>query len=275
MESLAAALSGRFRVVAGPGWLLVHGDCLDVLPLLADRSVQVTLTDPPYEAEAHTLMRRQKGALHGLANVDEWRGVNASPLDFDAIAPDDRATAAAQIARVTAHRALAFCQAEAVAAWRDCFNAAGMPYRRSLPWVKPDAMPSLHGRYPGQAYESIVLAQYPSAPPCPMGGKAQAYTFTRARAGQAGGPGGTAAPHPTTKPLQLMLAMVEDFTDPGDLVCDPFAGSGTTGVACLRLGRRFLGIERDDAYFEIARRRLNGDEAKPRPEQPSLFSGVS
>lgn len=78
-------------------------------------------------------------------------------------------------------------------------------------------------------------------------------------------------PHPTTKPLALMRRIVEDFTDPDDLICDPFAGSGTTGVACIRLGRRFIGWEKDPAYFEIACRRLRGDEAKPRKEQPSLF----
>ena len=82
-----------------------------------------------------------------------------------------------------------------------------------------------------------------------------------------------AKPHTSTKPTSLMRELVEDFTDPGDLVVDPFAGSGTTGVACRMLGRRFVGWERDPTYFEIACRRLAGDEATPRAEQPSLFGG--
>ena len=62
--------------------------------------------------------------------------------------------------------------------------------------------------------------------------------------------------HPTQKPLALMLRLVEQFTDPGDVVLDPFCGSGTTGVACLRLGRRFVGVERDERYAALARERL-------------------
>ena len=56
-----------------------------------------------------------------------------------------------------------------------------------------------------------------------------------------------------------MLELVELFTDPGDLVLDPFCGSGTTGVACLRLGRRFIGIEKDAKYAAIARERLEAE----------------
>ena len=56
-----------------------------------------------------------------------------------------------------------------------------------------------------------------------------------------------------------MLRLVELFTDPDDLVLDPFCGSGTTGVACLRLGRRFIGIEKDATYAAVARERLEAE----------------
>lgn len=68
---------------------------------------------------------------------------------------------------------------------------------------------------------------------------------------------GVAHEHPTQKPISLMQALVRDFTDPDDLILDPFAGSGTTGVACRRLGRRFIGWERDPKYAEIARSRID------------------
>ena len=68
-----------------------------------------------------------------------------------------------------------------------------------------------------------------------------------------------------------MRDIIEDFTLPGDLVLDPFAGSGTTGVACRMLGRRFVGWELSPAYHEIACRRLRGEEAVPSAAQPSLF----
>lgn len=263
-----------WRVEAGEGWTLHLASYLDGLPLLDDKSVTVTITDPPYEAEAHTDGRRQKGKT----TTGAFREVLDSALPFAAIADLDRQAVADQIARVTQYRALAFCQAEAVSEWRDAFNASGITYRRAMPWVKPDAMPSLHGRWPGQSYESIVLAMFPSAPSCPVGGASRRYEFTRdaalyRRHGEK--KTGEAAPHPTMKPLDLMLQLVEDFTEPGDLVLDPFAGSGTTGVACLSLGRRFIGWEIDEAYFEVACRRLRGERAVPRPEQPDLFAGVA
>jgi site-specific DNA-methyltransferase (adenine-specific) len=68
-----------------------------------------------------------------------------------------------------------------------------------------------------------------------------------------------------------MRELVSLFSDPDELILDPFSGSGSTGVACNQLGRRFLGFELNREYFDIACRRLRGDEAKPRPEQPSLF----
>lgn len=66
--------------------------------------------------------------------------------------------------------------------------------------------------------------------------------------------------HPAQKPLAVMLEVVSMVTDPGDLILDPFAGSGTTGVACLRLGRRFIGIEKDPTYFQLACDRLRAEE---------------
>lgn len=56
-----------------------------------------------------------------------------------------------------------------------------------------------------------------------------------------------------------MLELVSLFTDPGEIVLDAFAGSGTTGVACLRLGRRFIGIEKDPKYAAVARERLRAE----------------
>ena len=70
--------------------------------------------------------------------------------------------------------------------------------------------------------------------------------------------------HPAQKPLALMLHIVKTATRPGDLILDPFMGSGTTGVAAIQLGRRFIGIERDPAYFQIAVARLERALAQPR-----------
>lgn len=62
--------------------------------------------------------------------------------------------------------------------------------------------------------------------------------------------------HPSPKPLAAMLSLIARYTKTGWTILDPFMGSGTTGVACIQLGRRFIGIERDKEHFEEARQRL-------------------
>ena len=68
--------------------------------------------------------------------------------------------------------------------------------------------------------------------------------------------------HPTQKPLALMEWVIENYTTRGDTVLDPFMGSGTTGVACMKLGRNFIGIEKDAGYFAIAKKRIEQAQAQ-------------
>ena len=86
--------------------------------------------------------------------------------------------------------------------------------------------------------------------------------------------------HPTQKPLELMQWCIERLPDPSRTILDPFMGSGTTGVACQKLGRRFIGIEIEPRYFDIACRRIEQAMAQPdlfvetpqpKPEQLSLL----
>ncbi|MFC2469712.1 MAG: DNA-methyltransferase, partial [Negativicutes bacterium] len=62
--------------------------------------------------------------------------------------------------------------------------------------------------------------------------------------------------HPTQKPVDLLRWLIRTYTDEGDTILDPFMGSGSTGVACVQEGRRFIGIEQEEKYFEIAMKRL-------------------
>lgn len=73
-----------------------------------------------------------------------------------------------------------------------------------------------------------------------------------------------AGDHPTPKPVALMERMVACSTDPGQRVLDPFMGSGSTGVACANLGRRFVGIEIDGRYFDLACERIEAAYAQRR-----------
>jgi len=74
--------------------------------------------------------------------------------------------------------------------------------------------------------------------------------------------------HPTTKPLALIEYLVRLSVRHGGVCLDPFMGSGTTGVACVREGRRFIGIEIDEGYFDIACRRIEAETRQPRLDLP-------
>lgn len=71
--------------------------------------------------------------------------------------------------------------------------------------------------------------------------------------------------HPSQKPKEIIGKLIADSTEPGDLVCDLFMGSGTTGVCAYQQGRRFIGFECDEHYFEIAKKRIS-------TATPDLFS---
>ena len=70
--------------------------------------------------------------------------------------------------------------------------------------------------------------------------------------------------HPTQKPVPLFVWILERYSKPGDLVLDPFLGSGTTAIACLRTGRHFIGIEKHEPYFIMAQERIDKERAQVR-----------
>jgi hypothetical protein len=80
--------------------------------------------------------------------------------------------------------------------------------------------------------------------------------------------------HPTEKAVGVLRPLIENFSKPGDLVLDAFAGSGSTCVAAAECGRRYLGIELDAQYCELARRRLGGSEDVGSSRSDGLSNGL-
>lgn len=229
------------------GVTLYLGDCREILPTLG--RVDAVVTDPPYESDAHRKDRKITG---------KNRGVIATAFTFDSI-DAVRFDVAEKMVAASDGWVLAFCMAEGVAPWRDALEAAGAKYKRAMVWIKPDAMPQFNGQGPAAGFESIVAAW------CGQGysrwnGGGRVGTFTHNK--NTGGK----HEHETQKPVPLMAELVELFSNRGDLVCDPFMGSATTGVAAVKLGRRFIGIEREERYFDLSCRRVS-DALK----SPDLF----
>jgi site-specific DNA-methyltransferase (adenine-specific) len=240
---------------------VIHvGDCLPWLRAMADQSVDHVITDPPFEAEAHTLQRRIKRPGWRKSGDDHGNGATFSaPLTFDAMTAELRVSFCEQAARITRRWIIVFGQAEAVGTWRDALEVAGARYKRAGIWVKPGAQPQLSGDRPAMGYESIICAHAPGRSRWNGGGNPLVISCPPAKDHGFG--------HQTVKPLPVMETLVRRFTDVDDLVCDPFAGTGSTGVAALRLGRRFTGAELDPKHAATAMRRLDGAR-----EQKEMFA---
>lgn len=225
---------------------VILGDCMSGLAAF-EGAFGVTITDPPYSEHVHSCSMR---------GASKWRGPIALERDlgFDALTDDVREAVADEIARLTARWALVFSDTESDHLWRASFERAGMEYVRTAFWHKLTGTPQFTGDRPAVACEAITICHQRGRKRWNGGGKQGLYAFQTAmdRPGRHEDP----RVHTTQKPLALMEALVRDFTDPGELICDPFAGSGTTGVACKRLGRRFIGWERDPKYHAIAERRI-------------------
>lgn len=246
------------KLATGRGWAMYLGDCIEVMQQI--ERVDHVITDPPYEAEAHTKARRalvDSTQKRGARNAGKVRRIDQPlEIDFGAIAPDVRIEAARLFGALAKRWVLAFCQIEAVAAWRAAFEAGGLDWVRGAIWRKPNGAPQFTGDRPGQGFESLAIGHQSGRKRWNGGGKHGVWECPLDH----GAGNGRRNEHSTQKPVGLMMELIHDFTDRDDVVLDAFAGSGTTGVACLRFGRRFVGIERNPKYFALAVERLRAEE---------------
>lgn len=243
---------------------LFLGDCRAWLPLIG--MVDATITDPPYESHMHV-------AKAGARGIRKDGYESPKPVDFDAIG-DLRSDVTQTLCDFTKGWLLAFCTPEGVAAWRDAIEAAGGRYKRACVWSKPDAAPQFNGQGPAMAAEMFVAAWCGTGHSrWNGGGRRNVFTHMTNQSDRHG-------VHPTEKPVSLMRELVTLFTNPSDMILDPFMGSGTTGVAAVKTGRQFVGIEAESKYFEIACERIEEAtkqpdmfiEPAPAPKQEGLFA---
>jgi DNA modification methylase len=201
---------------------LLLGDCLAVMPTLG--RVDAVVTDVPYGISQQS---------NGLRRLDygEWDGESATPVTIAAM------TALSDVPSV-----IAWCD------WRQLAEIAeALPGRseRPLTWAKPNP-PVLNGQSLFlSSTEHAFYGKLPSA--WFSGGCIKSYWI---------GPPPIEREHPTQKPTWLMQQCVQATVAPSAICLDPFMGSGTTGVACVNLGRSFIGIELDEQYFNIAVKRI-------------------
>lgn len=247
---------------------LIEGDNQTVYGQLGD--VAAVITDPPYGAEVHHKDRVGRNA---------YGEVDSVPIPFDQLGEFDMELLSAFASERTKGWTLIFSQDEHIPSWRDrmeTLTGHGTRYYRSMIWIKPNAKPNLNGDGPGKAHE-MIQAYWSGGGRSKWNGGGTKGVFIHSRAHTQGN---SKRVHPTEKPIALMKELVRLFTNPGDVIFDPFMGSGSTGVAALELGRKFIGVERNPDYFEIAKRRIAEALSKnhllplPNDKMPTLFGGA-
>ena len=207
---------------------LMLGDCLERMKEIPDRSADLVLTDIPYGE-----VNRSSG---GLRTLD--KGI-ADTFDNGLIP-----SIAAHLHRVAKGAIYVFCGTMQISTLCNEFTNLGMTVRVGA-WNKTNPSPMNGSRLWISGLEFCVFAR-----------KANSVHNEHCKKALWDAPSGRSKIHPTQKPLGLFERLVLASSNVGGIVFDPFMGSGTTGVACVNTGRRFIGIERDPDYFQIARDRI-------------------
>src|SRR5215467_5169051 len=242
---------------------IISGDCIEAMRSLPEASVDMVFADPPYNLQL-------EGELH-RPNNSRVDGVEEAWDRFDDFASYDRFSQA----WLTAARHVLKDDGTlwVIGSYHNIYRVGarlqdlGFWILNDVVWRKTNPMPNFRGRRFTNAHETLIW--------CAKDKDAK-YTFNYAAmkalnddlqmrsdwllpicsGGERvkGDDGGKA--HPTQKPEALLYRILLACTKPGDVVLDPFFGTGTTGAVARRLGRRWIGIERERAYVKVAHERI-------------------
>lgn len=240
---------------------IFNNDAIEAMRGLETESIDLILTDPPYGLAPHAKSRGGEGPalsfLKNSINTSEWD--NLTDTDFANLMNDFMGESFRLLKKGGAM--VVFCSTQKTADVLAATEKAGLYYKTFGVWHKTNPLPRnmkidfLHsvemwgyflkdtktGTFNGEGKPVHDFVSCPIA-----AGKER----------QAGGG------HIAQKPVKLMEHFVRLLSNPGEVVLDPFMGTGTTGVAALRLGRDFIGVERDEKYFAVSKTRLDACEER-------------
>jgi modification methylase len=267
----ASGRAPRFSFPATDSGGILVGDCVAEMAKLAAESVDLVFADPPYNLQLQGDLKRPDDSRVDAVE-DDWD-------KFASFAAYDDFTRAWLIAcrRVMKPAATLWV----IGSYHNIFRVGallqdlGFWILNDIVWRKSNPMPNFRGRRFTNAHETLIWAAREP------GGKGYTFNYEALKAGNddvqmrsdwtfalctgeerlktASGK----KLHPTQKPAALLARVILSSSRPGDLVLDPFSGTGTTGAAAKRLGRRFVGIERERIYAAAAQKRIAAVEPLP------------
>lgn len=223
---------------------LMLGDCLQRMKEIPDGSVDMVLTDPPYGMDYQSNRR--------VASEQHQKIAGDKDLDW----LPEFVEQAHRVARDgTAH--YFFCSFHKIDAFKRELEKH-FKIKNLLVWEKDNHST---GDLKGDFAPKVEFCWFVHKGRAFIRGKREPNIFRFARTKN--------ALHPTQKPVDLMEYLIGKFSDEGHTILDPFMGSGTTGVAAINTGRRFIGIERDQTYYTTAAGRI-ADAGLPQPQMSFL-----
>jgi DNA modification methylase len=217
---------------------LWQGDCIERMREIPDGSIDAVVTDPPYGIGYETPRGAQPNKNNPSVTIIEW-----GPIAGDEAVDGRWLTEAFRILRGGAALYL-MTRWDVEPEWRALLRSTGFLVKQRLTWHKRvHGKGDLQGTYAPTCEDVLfatkgrhILNHRPSM--LLDVGCVSTWEFRH---------------HPHQKPVALPELLIKASTQPGNVVLDPFMGSGTTGLACLSTGRRFIGIESDPEHFETAR----------------------
>lgn len=230
-----------------------QGDCWELLKRLPRRSVDLVITDPPYEIVAGGAggafgadKRNYHEAYASLdAKQERVSGIKCNGFDFSILEECCRVLKKINIyvwcSKLQLRKLLEFFED------RGCVTDV-------LCWHKTNPTPTCNNTYLSDT-EYLVFAREKGVKVYGSYATKKKYYVTPTNKADKKLYG-----HPTIKPLDITQNLVINSSQEGDIVLDPFLGSGTTAVAAIQTGRRYIGFELDPNYFEIAQKRINKTE---------------
>ncbi len=252
---------------------ILIGDSIRVLSELPAHSIDAIFADPPYNLQLNGDLHRPDNSLVDAVD-DDWD-------KFADFAAYDKFTYEwlKQVKRVLKSDGCLWV----IGSYHNIFRVGsilqnlGFWILNDIIWCKTNPMPNFRGKRFTNAHETLIWAS-PSkdAKPCfnyeamkNLNDEKQMRSdwilpICSGKERLRGGDGNKV--HPTQKPESLLYRVITSSTKPGDVILDPFFGSGTTGAVAKRLGRHFIGIERDKTYAKHAERRIAGIETAPSSE---------
>ena len=230
---------------------LRQGDCLELMKDIPDNSIDLIVTDPPYRVTSRGSAGNSGGMLQKKINKQ------GKVFSFNDISCKQYAPEFYRILKDGTH-CYVMCNHTNLIEMLNVFTNVGFKFVKCLIWNKGN---KIMGQFYMNQFEYIMFFRKGKAKKINNCGTSDILEVPNKKTKING-----KNIHDTEKPIDLMKILIENSSKENEIVLDPFMGIGSTGVACINTNRNFIGIELDEKYFEIAKKRIEDTE-----DQLTLF----